>query len=209
MKLIFLGPPGAGKGTLAGVAKERYGIPHVSTGDIFREAIKNETELGKQVKGILASGALVPDELTIGLVKERLAAKDAKKGFILDGFPRTIPQADALEGFAPVDKAVDFVISNEAVIERLSGRRVCKSCGKNYHVKFMPSKQDGICDACGGELFIREDDKIEAITNRLSVYRKQTEPLIGYFRKKGKLLEVDATPSTEIILADLDKKLKK
>jgi adenylate kinase len=207
MKLIFLGPPGAGKGTLASVAKERYGVPHISTGDIFRTAIKNETELGKKVKGILASGALVPDELTIALVRDRLSQADAKAGFILDGFPRTIPQAEALEEFAPVDTAVDFVISNEAVVERLSGRRVCKGCGKNYHIKFMAPKKPGICDACGGELFTRDDDKIEAITFRLKVYRDQTEPLIAYYRGRDKLLEVDATPSPDEIQADLDGKL--
>jgi adenylate kinase len=208
MKLIFLGPPGAGKGTLAAIAKDRYGLPHVSTGDIFREAIKNETELGKKVKGILASGELVPDELTVALVKDRLAAPDASKGFILDGFPRTIPQAEALELFAPVEAAVDFRISDELVVERLSGRRVCKSCGRNYNVKFVPPKKEGICDACGGQLYVRDDDKIEAINNRLSVYRAQTAPLIEYYRKRGKLLEVDASVPTEKVIEELDRKLK-
>lgn len=207
MKLIFLGPPGAGKGTLAILARDYLQIPHISTGEIFRAAIKNKTELGLKVKDIIDAGGLVPDELTIELVKVRLQEKDAQKGFILDGFPRTIPQAVALDSFAPVDKVIDFDISNEAVIERLSGRRVCKGCGKNYHIKFMPSKKENICDVCGGELFIREDDKKESIVKRISVYREQTEPLIDHYRKEKNLIDVDASPATEIIFEEFKRKI--
>jgi adenylate kinase len=209
MNLIFLGPPGAGKGTLAAVASKFYGIPHISTGEIFRAAIKNETELGKKVKSIIESGGLVPDELTIALVKERLSQADAQKGWILDGFPRTIPQAEALEGIKAADFAVNFDIANEAVVERLSGRRVCKGCGQNYHVKFQPTKKDGICDACGGELFVREDDKPESIKKRLEVYRAQTEPLIAFYREKNKLLDIDARPAPEKVMDEFKSVMKK
>lgn len=199
MNLIFLGPPGAGKGTLAADAAKYYGTPHISTGDIFRGAIKAGTELGKKVKSVLDSGALVSDDITIALVKERLAEDDAKKGFILDGFPRTIPQAEALAGAVKIDAAVNFDIADSEVVTRLAGRRVCKKCGKNYHVEFMPSKNEGVCDACGGDLFTREDDRIEAITKRLEVYREQTAPLIDYYRKKNLLRDIDARPKTEAI----------
>jgi adenylate kinase len=209
MNLIFLGPPGAGKGTLAAVASQFYGIPHISTGEIFRAAIKNETELGKKVKGIIESGGLVPDELTIALVRERLAEKDAQKGWILDGFPRTIPQAEALEAIKAADFAVNFDIANEAVVERLSGRRVCKACGKNYHVKFQPTQKEGVCDACGGELFVREDDKPESIKKRLDVYRSQTEPLISFYREKKKLLDIDARPAPEKVMDEFKAAMQK
>jgi adenylate kinase len=208
MKLIFLGPPGAGKGTLAAKAATAFGIPHISTGDLFRAAIKNATPLGLEVKGILASGALVPDSTTIALVKERLAAEDAKAGWILDGFPRTIPQAEALDSFAPSEKVVDFSISDEQVVERLSGRRVCKGCGKNYNERFMPPAKSGVCDTCGSELFIRDDDKKEAIEKRLEVYRVATEPLIEYYRMRGSFVSVDAGADAETVFAELSMKLK-
>jgi adenylate kinase len=171
-----------------------YGIPHISTGDIFRGAIKAGTPLGKKVKGILDSGSLVGDEVTIELVRERLSEGDAKKGFILDGFPRTIPQAEALSDMCTLDGVVNFEVPDDTVVRRLSGRRVCKQCGHNHHIEFMPPKAVGQCDTCGGELFIREDDKIDAITHRLEVYRKQTAPLIDYYRAKNLLVDIDGTP---------------
>ncbi|HYW83284.1 MAG TPA: adenylate kinase, partial [Spirochaetia bacterium] len=180
MKLIFLGPPGAGKGTLAALISKEYSIPQISTGDIFRDAIKRETDLGKKVKEIVGRGDLVPDELTVSLVKERLSQPDAQKGYILDGFPRTIPQAEALGTFQKLDAVVDFAIDDALVIERLSGREICKNCGAIYHVKNMPSKVKGVCDKCGGPTYTRPDDSLESIKNRLEVYRKQTEPLIAY-----------------------------
>ena len=195
MKLIFLGPPGAGKGTLAGLVSKEYGIPQISTGDIFRDAIKRETELGKKVKEIVGRGDLVPDELTVSLVRERLAQPDALGGYILDGFPRTIPQAEALDGFQGIDAVVNFTIRDEAVIERLSGRLVCRNCGAIYHIKNMPPKVPGVCDVCGGPLFTRPDDTRESIANRLEVYKKQTEPLIAYYRKKKLLRDIDSSKS--------------
>jgi adenylate kinase len=207
MKLIFLGPPGAGKGTLATLVSKEHGIPQISTGDMFREAIKKETELGKRVKAILASGDLVPDELTINLVKERLAEADAKKGFILDGFPRTIPQAEALEKFQKLDAAVNFAIDDELVVKRLSGREVCKNCGAIYHVTNMPSKVKGVCDKCGGALYTRPDDTLESITNRLNVYRKQTEPLIAFYRSRKLLKDIDSSKSPEDTNRQVEKAL--
>jgi adenylate kinase len=204
MNFIFLGPPGAGKGTLAVKAAEEYKIPHISTGDIFRTAIKNKTELGIKVKAIIDSGELVSDDLTVALVKDRLAQSDAKKGFILDGFPRTIPQAEALEKIAKIDAAVNFDIADEAVVERLSGRRVCKDCGTNFHIMFNKPKTEGKCDKCGGDLYIRDDDKIEAIKNRLVVYRKSTAPLIGYYKNKKNLVDIDARPAPDSILKEFE-----
>jgi adenylate kinase len=209
MKLIFLGPPGAGKGTLAGIVSKEYGIPQISTGDIFRDAIKRETELGKKVKEIVGRGDLVPDELTVSLVRERLDQPDAAGGYILDGFPRTIPQAEALDGFQSMDSVVNFSISDEVVIGRLSGREVCKSCGAIYHVKNMPSKVKGVCDRCGGALYTRPDDSLESITNRLEVYKKQTEPLITYYRKKKLLRDIDSSKSPEDTLVQIRKVLGK
>ena len=190
MKLVFLGPPGAGKGTIAKRAKDYYSIPHISTGDLFRNHINNETELGKQVKSILASGSLVPDSITIEMVRQRLAEPDCENGFILDGFPRTIPQADALAGMVELDAVVNFVISNEDIVERLSGRRMCPSNGNLYHIKFHPPKVEGKDDETGEDLIQRDDDKPEAILHRLDVYAEQTEPLINYYREKGILKDV-------------------
>lgn len=200
MKLIFLGPPGAGKGTLAALVAEMYMIPHISTGEIFRTAIREKTPLGLKVQAIIDSGQLVSDDITIALVRERLAKDDAKKGFILDGFPRTIPQAEALETITKIDKAVNFDIANGDVVTRLSGRRVCKTCGQNYHITFVQPKVEGVCDTCGGALFIREDDKIEAITKRLEVYRAQTTPLIEHYRSASKLTDIDARPASGVVL---------
>jgi adenylate kinase len=200
MNLIFLGPPGAGKGTLAGLVAKELGIPQISTGDIFRDAIKRETELGKQVKAIVGRGDLVPDELTVSLVRERLARPDAAKGYILDGFPRTIPQAEALEGFQKLDAVVNFVIGDDVVVLRLTGREVCRACGAIYHVRNMPSKVKGVCDRCGGQTYTRDDDKLESITNRLEVYKQQTEPLIAFYRKRGLLRDVDSSTTPEATL---------
>ena len=192
MNFIFLGPPGAGKGTLAKQVAEAYNIPHISTGDIFRENIKNGTELGKKAKAIIDAGGLVSDEITIDLVKDRLSKDDTKNGYILDGFPRTIPQAEALDTFASIDAAVDFAITDAEVVERLGGRRMCRKCGTPYNITAAPPKVEGVCDKCGGELYTRDDDTDEAIKHRLDVYREQTEPLINYYKGKGKLKEIDA-----------------
>ena len=190
MNFIFLGPPGAGKGTLAKEAAKAYGIPHISTGDIFRENIKNQTELGKKAKAIIDAGGLVSDEITIGLVKDRLAQKDTENGYILDGFPRTIPQAEALETF----------------VERLGGRVCCKECGQMFHKKFNPPKTEGKCDVCGGELYTRDDDKEESIVHRLEVYRQSTAPLIDFYKNKNNLVNIDARPAPEKVLEEFKEK---
>ncbi|QTQ11195.1 adenylate kinase [Treponema parvum] len=208
MNFIFLGPPGAGKGSLAVKVAQEYKIPHISTGDIFRAAIKNKTPLGIQVKAIIDSGSLVSDEITSALVKERLAEGDCKNGFILDGFPRTIPQAKALDTFCPDTTAVNFAIPEESVIRRLSTRRVCKKCGENYNIVSVPPKKEGICDKCGGELFQRDDDKPEAISHRMEVYREQTEPLIAFYREKGRLFDIDAEKPTAEVLKSFKMKFK-
>ncbi|MCA1950068.1 MAG: adenylate kinase [Treponema sp.] len=207
MKLVFLGPPGAGKGTLAAKAVELLQIPHISTGAIFRAAIAARTPLGIKVKEIIDAGKLVDDETTIALVRERLAAEDAQKGYILDGFPRTIAQADALDSFSKVDRVVNFDIPDGAVIERLSGRRVCKNCGANYHILFTKPKTEGRCDLCGGELYTRDDDQSDAIQRRLEVYRAQTAPLIDYYRGKGLLVDVDARPAVDQVIENFRKAL--
>lgn len=197
---IFLGPPGAGKGSLAVKVAEDYKIPHISTGDIFRANIKAQTPLGVKVKAIIDSGSLVSDELTFELVKDRLAQDDCKNGYILDGFPRTIPQAEMLEGLVSDVKVVNFEIQDEIVIKRLSTRRVCKACGANYNVLTLKPKVDGICDKCGGELYQRDDDKQESILHRMDVYREQTEPLINFYKEKGKITDLDASIETDVLL---------
>lgn len=207
MKMVFLGPPGAGKGTIAALAKDYYGIPHISTGDLFRSNIKNETELGLQVKSILASGGLVPDSVTIEMVRNRIADPDCAKGFILDGFPRTIPQADALAEMTDLDAVVDFQISTEAVVTRLSGRRMCPSNGRIYHILFNPPKVEGKDDDTGEDLIQRDDDKEEAIKHRLEVYTAQTEPLINYYTQKGLIRGVDASVAPAQVFENLKKAL--
>ena len=193
MNLVFLGPPGAGKGTIAKVAKEALGVPHISTGDLFRANIKNETELGKRVKEILASGGLVPDEITIKMVENRLSESDCEKGYILDGFPRTIPQAEALSKMSNVEGVINFVLSEEEIIKRLSGRRMCPSTGRTYHILFNPPKVEGIDDETGEPLIQREDDKPEAIRHRLELYNEATAPLIDYYKAKGVVLDLICT----------------
>jgi adenylate kinase len=203
MKLIFLGPPGAGKGTLAGIVGEELGIPQISTGDIFREAIRRESELGKKVKEIVGRGDLVPDDLTVSLVRERLAEPDAADGFILDGFPRTIAQAEALAEFQRLDAVVNFAISDDAVVKRLSGREICRSCGAIYHAVNLPSKTKGVCDKCGGQLYTRPDDSSQSIMNRLEVYKRQTAPLIEFYEKKTLLRNVDSASSPQETLKQI------
>ena len=202
---IFLGPPGAGKGSLAVKVAADYNIPHISTGDIFRDNIKRQTPLGVKVKAIIDSGSLVSDDLTCELVKDRLSQDDAKNGYILDGFPRTIPQAEMFAEICPDVKVVNFVISDDKVIKRLSTRRVCKACGANYNVLTLPPKVEGVCDKCGGELYQRDDDKQESILHRMDVYREQTEPLINFYKGKGTITDMDASIETDILLGEFKK----
>lgn len=198
MKLIFLGPPGAGKGTIAKKVCDKLNIIQISTGDLFRAAVKNETPLGLKVKDLMASGALIPDAVTIDLVKERLAEKDCQNGYILDGFPRTIPQAEALAGFAAVDAVINFKIDDEQVIiKRLTGRLVCRACGAIFHQVNNPPAKKGICDKCGGEIYTRDDDKIESVKHRLDVYTEQTEPLIKYYGKTGLLKDIKSDQAAD------------
>lgn len=203
MKLIFLGPPGAGKGTMAVRLANDLNVPHISTGDIFRKAIKDETELGVKVKAILAAGDLVPDELTIGLVEERLQKDDCQKGFILDGFPRTIPQAEGLSKFSSIEAVINFTIEDEKIIRRLSGRRVCPSTGKTYHIEYDPPKVEGKDDETGESLIIREDDQPEAIANRLDVYKDQTQPLINFYTDAKLIRDVNADQSQDQVYNEL------
>ena len=198
MKIIFLGAPGAGKGTQADKVSERLGIPTISTGAIIRSALKNGTKMGLEAKKFIESGALVPDEIVIGIVKERLAESDCDKGYILDGFPRSVPQAIALEEMGvALDVVVSFEISDEAIVERMSGRRVCAACGKTFHVKHFPSAKGDVCDACDGELIIRVDDDPAVVRSRLEVYHSTTEPLKDYYSEKGILRTVEAVDGVE------------
>ena len=196
MKIIMLGAPGAGKGTQAKQIADKYGIPHISTGDIFRANIKNGTELGKKAKTYMDQGLLVPDELTCDLVVDRIQQEDAKNGFVLDGFPRTIPQAEALtEALKILGTSMDFAINievkDENIVRRMSGRRACVNCGATYHIVHIPPKVEGICDRCGSALILRDDDKPETVQNRLKVYHEQTQPLIDYYTEEGILKSVD------------------
>ena len=198
MKIIMLGAPGAGKGTQAKMIAEKYGIPHISTGDIFRANIKNGTELGAKAKTYMDQGLLVPDELVVDLVIDRFKADDCKKGYILDGFPRTIPQAEALDKALSaigenVDYAINVEVPDENIVNRMSGRRACVGCGATYHIVYNPTKVEGKCDACGADLILRDDDKPETVQKRLGVYHDQTQPLIDYYNKKNILKEVDGT----------------
>ncbi len=204
MKIIMLGAPGAGKGTQAKKIAEKYGVPHISTGDIFRANIKNGTELGNKAKTYMDQGLLVPDELTVALVIDRIQGEDCKNGFVLDGFPRTIPQAEALDealkglGEA-MDYAIDVDVPDENIINRMSGRRACLDCGATYHIVTIPTKVEGICDACGSKVVLREDDKPETVQKRLEVYHAQTQPLIDYYKGQNILKTVDGTQPMEAV----------
>lgn len=209
MKIIMLGAPGAGKGTQAKQIAAKYQIPHISTGDIFRANIKNGTELGKKAKEYMDQGLLVPDELTCDLVMDRIGQADCANGFVLDGFPRTIPQAESLDAALSkigqkMDFAIDVDVPDSHIVKRMSGRRACLSCGAIYHIVAIPPKKEGICDACGKELVLRDDDKPETVQKRLDVYHEQTQPLIDYYKKQGILHSVDGTQPMEDVFANID-----
>ncbi|MDO4616492.1 MAG: adenylate kinase [Lachnospiraceae bacterium] len=210
MKIIMLGAPGAGKGTQAKQIASKYSIPHISTGDIFRANIKNGTELGKKAKSYMDQGLLVPDELTCDLVVDRISQDDAAAGYVLDGFPRTIPQAEALtealnKRGEKIDYAINVEVPDENIVNRMSGRRACLGCGATYHVVFNAPKKEGICDSCGGELVLRDDDKPETVQKRLNVYHEQTQPLIEYYGKADALAEVDGTQDIDVVFSDIIK----
>ena len=204
MKIIMLGAPGAGKGTQAKKIADRYQIPHISTGDIFRANIKEGTELGRKAKSYMDQGLLVPDELTLELIMDRFQNPDCANGYVLDGFPRTIPQAEALAAALEkngdsIDYAINVEVPDENIITRMSGRRACLACGATYHVVYAPTKEEGVCDRCGEKLVLRDDDKPETVKKRLDVYHSQTQPLIDYYTKQGKLAEVDGTQSVDAV----------
>lgn len=207
MKIIMLGAPGAGKGTQAKMIAKEYGLPHVSTGDIFRANIKNGTQLGMEAKKYMDQGLLVPDELTVRILLDRVCQADCANGYVLDGFPRTIPQAEVLEEALNklgdrIDYAIDVDVPDENIIKRMSGRRACLTCGATYHIEHIPPKKEGICDVCGSKLVLRDDDKAETVKNRLEVYHKQTQPLIDFYTRKGVLRTVDGTlPMDEVFQA--------
>ena len=208
MKIIMLGAPGAGKGTQAKKIAAKYGIPHISTGDIFRANIKNGTELGKKAKTYMDQGMLVPDEITIDILIDRIHKEDCKNGYVLDGFPRTIPQAEALDHVLSglnesVDHAIEVNVPDENIVKRMSGRRACLNCGATYHIVHAPSKEENICDVCGGELILRDDDKPETVLKRLGVYHNQTKPLIDYYKDKGILTTVDGTVALEDVFKEI------
>ena len=208
MKIIMLGAPGAGKGTQAKKIAEKYEIPHISTGDIFRANIKNGTELGIKAKAYMDKGSLVPDELTCDLVMDRIAQEDCKNGFVLDGFPRTIPQAKALDSALEkinekMDFAVDVDVPDENIVNRMGGRRACLNCGATYHIVFNPTKLDGVCDTCGKQTVLREDDKPETVQNRLHIYHEQTQPLLDYYKEQNILKSVDGTKPMDEVFSDI------
>lgn len=208
MKLILLGPPGAGKGTQAANIIETFSIPHISTGDIFRKNIKEGTELGKKAKEYMDRGELVPDTLVVEIVEDRLKAEDCKSGFLLDGFPRTVFQAEALDQVlenmgAGLDYVVNVVVNPELLVERAVGRRICRDCGSTYHIKYNPPKEDSVCDKCSGELYQRSDDNADTVTNRIRVYMDETSPLIEYYRVKGNLINVDGQQDIDKVFDDI------
>lgn len=208
LRLILLGPPGAGKGTQAVNIVKKYNIPHISTGDMFRKNIKEGTDLGIKAKEYIDKGLLVPDELTVAIVKDRLSEKDCQEGFLLDGFPRTVNQADALDIELKnlnyeLDHVINIDVEKEELINRAVGRRVCKDCGATYHIKFNPPKKENICDVCGGELIQRKDDTVETVTKRIEVYLEQTEPLIDYYGKKGILINIDGKQDIDKVFEDI------
>lgn len=208
LRTVLLGPPGAGKGTQAVKIVEKYNIPHISTGDIFRENIKNGTELGKKAKSYMDRGELVPDDLVIDLATDRLLADDCKNGFLLDGFPRTVYQAEKLDEFLKahgqqLDKVIDIEVEKEELITRLTGRRVCKSCGASFHIVNVPPKKEGICDFCGGELFQRADDTVETVENRIAVYNEQTKPLVDYYTEAENIAVIDGALPLDTVFAQI------
>jgi adenylate kinase len=212
VNIVLMGLPGAGKGTQAEKIVEKYGIPHISTGDMFRAAIKDGTELGLKAKSFMDNGDLVPDEVTIGIVRERLSKEDCGNGFLLDGFPRTVAQAEALENIlADLGKKMNYVINidvdKDILMERLTGRRICKECGATYHLVFNPPKEEGVCDRCGGELYQRADDNEETVQNRLDVNIKQTQPLLAYYDDKGYLKNIDGQQDIDKVFDDIDELL--
>lgn len=206
MKIIMLGAPGAGKGTQAKMIAEKYDLPHISTGDIFRSNIKNGTELGMEAKKYMDQGLLVPDELTVKILLDRVAKDDCKNGYVLDGFPRNIPQAEVLDKALTelgdkIDYAIDVEVPDENIVKRMGGRRACLNCGATYHIEHIPPKKEGICDTCGKELVLRDDDRPETVKNRLDVYHKQTQPLIDFYNEKGVLKTVDGTADMKDVFA--------
>lgn len=208
MKIIMLGAPGAGKGTQAKLIAEKYGVPHISTGDIFRANIKNGTELGKEAKKYMDKGQLVPDQLTVKILLDRVAQDDCSKGYVLDGFPRTIPQAEVLDEALTklgdkIDYAINVDVPDENIINRMSGRRACVTCGATYHMVHVPPKQEGVCDTCGNELILRDDDKPETVKNRLTVYHEQTQPLIDFYTKRNILKTVDGTRDMQDVFQEV------
>lgn len=208
MRIVLLGPPGAGKGTQAVRLVEKYNIPHISTGDIFRKNLKEKTKLGLKAKEYMDKGLLVPDELVVDIVKSRLMEDDCQKGFLLDGFPRTVEQADALEAELSklglkLDGVINIEVKDEILIDRLTGRLVCRKCGATYHSKYNKPKQEDVCDVCGGELYTRDDDKVETVKNRLDVYKNQTQPLIDYYTKKGMLKTINGEADTDTVFAKI------
>lgn len=212
MNIILMGLPGAGKGTQAEKIKENYPIPHISTGDMFRAAIKNETKLGKEAKSYIDKGQLVPDSVTIGLVEERLSEEDAKSGFLLDGFPRTVEQAEALDKILAktnrkIEKVINIDVDPAILLPRLTGRRICKQCGTTYHLIFNPSKKEGICDKCQSELYQRSDDNEETVGNRLEVNIKQTKPLLDFYNNKGVVANINGDQDIDVVFSDVQKVL--
>ncbi|SHM85408.1 Adenylate kinase [Caldanaerovirga acetigignens] len=213
MRIILMGPPGAGKGTQAKKLCETFGIPQISTGDMLRAAVNQGTELGRKAKEYMDQGLLVPDEVITGIVKERLRENDAEKGFILDGFPRTIPQAESLEKIleemeVKLDAVINIVVPREELIERFTGRRVCEVCGSTYHVKYNPPRQQGICDKCGGRLIERADDDVKTVEKRIDVYERETKPLIDYYKNKNLLANIDGNRPIEEVFEEIKGLLK-
>ena len=213
MKAVLLGPPGAGKGTQAVKLVEKYGIPQISTGDIFRKNIKEGTQLGKKAQEYMNAGELVPDELVVDLVVDRLSQDDCKNGYLLDGFPRTIFQAEQLDKYLgsqgeELDAVINFEVGHDTLIERLTGRRVCKECGAGYHIKGLPPKVEGICDKCGGELEQRKDDTVETAENRIAVYKESTAPLIDYYKDNGKLINFNAEQDHKVVFEEIVKAIE-